>query len=345
MLASRTAPPTSDAARLIGLGTAVAFAVALACIYAATSTFDAAALSRLAPAAAPPALVWLQTAAYVLFGAFTLSTFALPLALSPPGGAGAAPVTARLAALAPAALGAVSVMRLYSLEFPCFSAGPCGAVSLALPTGLAVLAGGALAMLLARDWRELTTYLVLVPFGVLWIAIGGWRLGTLAAGVYFLPHAVLAGAALMLGGEMRRRGPTWLFAATLLLAAGVPPTAGFVGLVAVLEASTPDALAVWTLLATSMLLAASAMLGMRAETAPPAPGAPPRAAAATALLLLVAFSAAARPAYDFALATAQQLFDRSAYLPPALTPVGSGRGAGHTAAAPGPRAPAIGEAT
>jgi formate hydrogenlyase subunit 3/multisubunit Na+/H+ antiporter MnhD subunit len=339
-VARGAAPRAAPAARLVALGTTVAFLAALACIYAAAGTFDSAALSRLAPAAGPPAALWLQAGAYLLIGAFTFAIFVQPLALGSQGGVGAAPPAGRIAALAPAALGAAAVMRLYTLEFPCFSAGPCGAAALALPTGLAVLAGAALAMLLARERRELASYLVLALFGMLWIAIGGWRVGTLAAGVYFLPQAVLAGAALILAGELRRRGPTRLFALALLLAACAPPSAGFVGVIAIFEASSPDALSVWTLIALSTLLATSALLAQRAAPEPPASGTAPRAAAIAALLALLALSAAARPAYDFALATARELLDRAAY-----ATVGSGGAAGHTAATPAGLAPRSEEAT
>jgi multicomponent K+:H+ antiporter subunit D len=319
-----------------------AFAAALACIAAATGTLDTAALALSAPAAPPGAAAWLTLAGYLLFAGFAGAFLLLPLALALPA---AAPVALRLAGLALAGLAASSIMRLYTLVFPCFTAGPCGPSALALPFGLAALSGAALATLLAASLREFVAYLLLVMLSTQLIAVGSFRAGGFAAAVFFLGHALLAGAALLLAADAlpraagtapstpRDRAARALLAASLLTAASAPPSAGFVGLVAILRASGPDALAVWTLLGVSTLLVVAAMRrvlsGADANAGPEPPRRTPLWPAAVALAAALALAVLARPGYEFASAAARQLLDRGAYARGIARTVGSGPEARH----------------
>ena len=310
---------------------ALAFALALGCLARGAGSFDAQLLTLSAPAATGADALWLTAAAYLLLAGLAAAAVLLPLSLALPA---LAPAPLRLAGLVLGGLAAWLLMRQFTLVFPCFTAGPCGAVQAALPLGLAAMSGAALATLLARSARELAAFVVVLLLALQLVAVGSFRVGGFAAAVYGLGHALLAGGALLLAAEPGPRRPGLaraLLPATLVVAVCAPPGAGFVGLVAILRASGPDALAGWTLTAVALLLVAAAiqrLLGEPPLAAAPAGVAPRLWPAALALGASLALGLAARPGFEYALAAAHGLFDRAGYAAVA-TGVGSAAAARH----------------
>lgn len=323
---------TTDAAAsrrafLVNGGSAVAFAIAIGCIFVALGTLDLAGLSVAAPAVPAAEAGLLGSASFVLLGVLALGAIVTPLLLWLPGSGAAPPAFA-------VGLGALLaesciylILRLYTLVFPCFVAGPCGPSGLALPLGLTAVTAGALAALTAREARTLPAQLLVASVGVLLIAVGSFREAGLAAAIFLLWHTALAATALFLAADLLRRASPGRgrgvavvgYFASLAALLCLPPLAGFPGLIAVLQASTPDALAVWTLVCASLLVAGIAVF--RHESPIPAGGAAsmrvPRLALAgsgIALGALLALGLAAAPVFDLARSTARQLLDRAAYV-------------------------------
>ena len=189
------------------------------------------------------------------------------------------------------------------------------------------MTGAALASLAARRARALIACLAVLALGLALTAAGGMRVAALTAGIYLLMHASLGAAAVLLTLEfVARAGPgrgadraAILHGLALAALVGLPPLSGFLGSVALLRALGPDALAVWTLVLSSMLVGLIAIVQAwrRVESAPCAGGDAPHSgefAAAAAVTLLLALGVAAGPALEFANAAARQLLDRAAYV-------------------------------
>lgn len=331
----------------------VLFLVAVACVYGATGTLALADLAVKAPAVGRDGRGLLEAGAGLLLVVLALKAAALPLGFWLPRAHAAAPAAVAALFAVPTAVGGYAILRLYTLAFPCFAPGPCGPSGLVLPLGLATIAFGAVGALAAARLRPLAGWLVIVSVGTLLVAIGTFREAGAAAAVYCLAHATLAGACAFLVADLiaRQRGaaerldvgaPLHDVAGLATLAGvaavalvGLPPLSGFVGQLAVLQATAAEAVRVWTIVLVGTLLttiaaarAASALFWRPAtampdpaDVAPAAPltpgGArppwPARAATWTLALLLVALTIGAGAALDWSRATARQLADRAAY--------------------------------
>ncbi|MFO0334172.1 MAG: monovalent cation/H+ antiporter subunit D [Pseudomonadota bacterium] len=323
------------------------FLLAVGCIYAAVGTLNLADLAVKAPAITPEDAGLLQTGAFLLLIVFALKAAALPLGFWLPPAYAAAPAACAALFAVLTKVGVYSILRVYTLVFPSFEPGPEGPTGLVLPLGLATLALGAIGALAADRLRPLAGHLVLVSIGTLLVAVGTFREAGYAAAVYYVAHSTFAGAALFLVADLvarqRRtlgdrldagepvRQPALLaalFAGGTIAIVGLPPLSGFVGKLAVLQATSPDAERVWVLLLVGTLLtvvvvarAASALFWRTGDR--PTEGKPASrlasAAAAGCVALLVALTLAAGPAFDYANATARQLLDRSAYVEAVFT--------------------------
>lgn len=346
---------------VLNLAGSALFLVAVACIYAAAGTLNLADLALKAPAIPANEAGLVQVGAFLLLVVFALKAAALPLGFWLPSAYSAAPagVAALFAVLTK--VGVYGILRIYTLAFPCFDAGPCGPSGLVLPLGLATLSLGAIGALAASRLRPLAGHLVLVSVGTLLVAVGSFRVSGHAAAVYYAAHSTFAGAALFLVADLiarqrLRNGDrldvgepvrevAWLavlYAASAIAIVGLPPLSGFVGKLAVLQSTGPDAGRVWSLVLLSTLFAV--IVAARAGSAlfwrtgaEPAVGvpAPMRANAAATLLVgaLVALTLAAGPVFDYAQATARQLLDRRAYVDAVF--------AVQSLSAPLPRAPLV----
>jgi len=291
--------------------------LAAGCIDAALGTLGYAPLALSAPAVASGDSPLLAIGAHLLLVVLALRAAALPLGLWLARAFEVAPAAAAATLVLLAEVGLYALLRLDVLVFPCFGAGPCGPSGLVLPFGLATLAGGGIGALAAGGRRELVAPLQLVAVGTLLVGVGGLREAGIAGAVYALAPTALAAAAIAFAfaGDGAVRAPRLVAAGALVAALGLPPFPGWIGRIAILGAATADALAVWTLvLVTALLAALGAARAAAARPPAAAPAARSWAAAGVALLLLVALTAASGPALEFAARTARQLFDRQAYV-------------------------------
>jgi multicomponent K+:H+ antiporter subunit D len=327
------------------------FLVAVACIYAAVGTLSLADLAVKAPAVAADRAALLHVGGYLLLVVFALKAAALPLGFWLPGAYSAAPAAVAALFAVLTKVGVYAILRLYTLAFPCFDVGPCGPSGLVMPLGMATVIVGALGALAASRLRPMVGHLVLVSLGTLLVAVGTFREFGQAAAVYYVAHSTFAGAAMFLVADLvaRRRGPygdrldagpplrggallPTLYVLGMLALVGLPPLSGFLGKLAVMQATTADAERVWPVLLVATLVmvvvgarAGSALFWRAAESAAgdapvaanpgsgPAPW-PARAAATSAVGLLIALTLAAGPALEFGRETARQLLERRGYV-------------------------------
>jgi multicomponent K+:H+ antiporter subunit D len=321
------------------------FLVAVACIYAAVGTLSLADLAVKAPAISGANAGLLQSGALLLLVVFALKAAALPLGFWLPSAYSAAPAAVAALFAVLTKVGVYAMLRLYTLAFPCFDAGPCGPSALVLPLGLATVLLGAIGALAASRLRPLAGYLVLVSVGTLLVAVGTFREVGHAAAIYYVAHSTFAGAAMFLVADMvaRQRGGAGdrldtgrpvrdvvllatLYAVGAIAIVGLPPLSGFIGKVAVLQATGPAAERVWAILLVATLFtvvvaarAASALFWRTGEAAragadtPRAPW-PARLGASMLAVLLLALTVAAGPVFDFADRTARQLVERRGYV-------------------------------
>jgi multicomponent K+:H+ antiporter subunit D len=320
------------------------FLVAVACIYAAVGTLSLADLAVKAPAVARENAGLLQTGALLLLVVFALKAAALPLGFWLPRAYASAPAAVAALFAVLTKVGVYAILRLYTIAFPCFDAGPCGPAGLVLPLGLATLTIGAVGALAAARLKTLAGHLMLVSVGTLLVAVGTFREVGQTAAIYYVAHSTFAGALLFLVADLiSRQRPAsgdrldagepvrdvallaTLYAVAAIAIVGLPPLSGFVGKLGVLQATAPDAKRVWTVLLVSTLLtvivAARAASALFWRTGARHPGAdvesaagPARAAAVGLAGALVALTLAAGPAFEFARDTARQVLHRRGYV-------------------------------
>lgn len=252
------------------------FLIALGVLYGLTSTLNmadmAVAVARL-PAADQGLL---RAAALLLMTVFALKAAVVPIHLwLPRTYAAAMPVVAALFAIM-TKVGVYAMIRTVPLIFGT-AAGAAAWVPAPylLPAAMLGAVIGFVGVLTTRGMREQAAFAVLASSGTLLIAVSSWQVPTLAAALFYLVQAVLAGAVLFLVADvtMRRRGqyadaivasPRFagqdgaglLYLAATIAAVGLPPLAGFVGKLLILDASFggPGWQATWaTILATTLI--------------------------------------------------------------------------------------------
>jgi multicomponent K+:H+ antiporter subunit D len=355
---------------VLNLAGSAVFLVGIACVYGATGTLSLADLALRAPSVAREDAGLAQAGAFLLLVVFALKAAAAPLGFwLPRAYAEVPPATAALFSVL-TKVGVYAMLRLYTLAFPCFDLGPCGPSGLVLPFGLATVTLGAVGALASTRLATLAGHLVLVSVGTLLVAVGTFREAGQAAAVYYAAHSTLAGAALYLvaGAIARARGDagdrldrpvTWrdrapgllgaLYGASAIAIVGLPPLSGFVGKVALLEATATEAGRIWPVVLGGTLVAA--LVAARAGStvfwrdrpgvlAAPGGDRAARGAALVLLGLVVALTVAAGPAIDYARATARQLVDRRGYVD-AVFAVGSLSAPVERTAPPLPPVPAL----
>jgi len=298
---------------------------------------------------------------------FALKAALLPLYFWLPRtyGAACAPVAALFAIMTK--VGVYSIVRVYTLVFPGDAAvigGLTGEVL--LPIALATIVFATLGALAASTLRGLVANLLVVSVGVMMTAISLFTETSLAAGLYYMVHSTLIVAALFLIVEMisAERGDmldrfesapqvarpallgTLFFAAAAAIG-GLPPFAGFLGKVYVLQSATgTDAVAwIWAIVLMGSLLGLVALArggssvfwktvpaGDEADSGVLLPSADPSvqpAGAGPAILLLglvAAVSVFAGPLASYTDATAAQLVDPSGYIDTVLDSGEAGAG-------------------
>lgn len=314
------------------------FLIALGMLYALTGTLNMADMG-LRVAEVPPADQGLLRIAGLLLA----SVFALKAALAPlhlwlvRTYAVSTPAVAALFAI----MTKVGVYALIRVVPQVFGEGAGAAAWVPapylLPAALVSAGVGFAGVFTARSLTEQAAYAIIGSTATLLIAVAGWSEESLGAGLYYLGHSTLAGAALFLVADVvaRRRG-SWgdtaspgpafaqrgwvalMFMAAAIAATGLPPLSGFIGKLLILKsvAALPDWGWSWGVILGTTLIAVIgfARVGSavfwkttHAET-PPAPATRRDLIAPTlALALLAALSAGAGWATAYTSAAAAQV--------------------------------------
>ena len=241
------------------------FLVAIGLLYGVTGTLNFADMARRV-AALPEADQGLARAGgLLLLAVFGLKAAVVPLHLWLPRtySTTSAPAAALFAVMTK--VGVYSIIRVFTLVFGA-SAGPLAflAEPWLLPAALVTVVVGFVGLFAGRSLRELAAFGVIGSTGTLLTAVALFDVPALAAGLYYLPHTTLAGAALFLVADLliRHRGDLddrlelgprfrWMepIGALYLLCAvaitGLPPLSGFIGKLLILTSSEANPAAPW----------------------------------------------------------------------------------------------------
>ncbi|MFZ5783706.1 MAG: monovalent cation/H+ antiporter subunit D [Pseudomonadota bacterium] len=328
------------AVNLIG---STVFLFAVGALYAATGTLNMADLAVRVPQVAAGDRALLAAGALLLLGVFAIKSAMVPLHwwLAPTYGSTSPPAAALFAIMTK--VGAYSIVRVYTLIFGAEAGALAGiATPWLLPAGIATLVLGTIGVVAGRNLPDLICHAVIASMGTLLIAVGLDSAAGLAAALYYAVQSTLAGAGLFLlaglllkdsgagGPPFRPVQPTvlhgWLYFLLAIAMVGMPPLAGFIGKLLILEAgrAAGHTASVWTaILATSLLLIVGfARTGIRlfwtaapaARTrARPAPVLPTVAVAGTVAAVAL-LSLLAGPAMEDMTATAEQLLAPQRYV-------------------------------
>ncbi|MFA5371662.1 MAG: monovalent cation/H+ antiporter subunit D [Sideroxydans sp.] len=286
-----------------------------------------------------------RLACILLVAVFALKAALLPLSFWLPHAyaAAGAPVAALFVIMTK--VGIVSILRVQVIAFAPATATADLLDGWLVPLALATVLFAAAGALAAPRLRDLTAWLVLASAGTLLLVPALPQAMVTAAALYYLMQSTFVAAALFLlaalvaerRGELSdlfQSGPRlhapWLALAFLLAAAsavGLPPFAGFLGKLMLLQAvrDSAPAAAIWSVLlfAGLLLMLALAKNGGRLfwERSPDHPPAGAhrvgwRRASAVALLVSPALllTLFAQPVSDYASRTAAQLHDSQAYV-------------------------------
>lgn len=331
---------------VINLAASALFLVAVSLLYGVTGTLNIIDLASRVAHAPPSDAPLIASAALLLLVVFGVKAAAFPLYFWLPGAyaAASAPVAALFAIMTK--VGVYAIIRVHGQVF-----GPhAGDVALVaapwvVPVGLATIVLGVAGALAARSLPGLVAYLTVASAGTALAAAGFFTAGGLSAAIFYTAQSALVISALFLLADLiaAQRGAAadsmqaarpvaqstllgTLFVVTGMWVAAVPPFAGFLGKLMILQAVRAEAPDVWgwvwiVVLGTGL----GALIGVaRAGSAvfwrvlPAAPENVPTSAFAVAPAvalvaagaLIVAFAA---PLKSFTDATAAQLLDRSAY--------------------------------
>jgi multicomponent K+:H+ antiporter subunit D len=327
---------------VLNLVASALFLLGVALIYATTGTLNLADLALRVPQVAAGDATLLHAGGLLLVVVFGFKAALMPLALWLPAtySASAAPVAALFAIMTK--VGVYALLRVHGVVFADGGGQPL-LLAVALASGVAGVIGALAATTLAR----LVGWLTVASVGTVVVALGIGGALAWSAGLLYLVHSTLLGAAmfLLMDAVAQQRGnaqgavrpaapvaqPVWLGLLTLLAAAsaaGLPPWPGFIGKVMLLQAAGEHAAAAWVwtiVLAVGFftLLAwvrAGSTVFWAAEGAPAAPAdtgtvISQRSALPAALLLAlgVAITVYADRLQRYVIEAALQLGDHAAY--------------------------------
>ncbi|MDZ4371394.1 MAG: monovalent cation/H+ antiporter subunit D [Phenylobacterium sp.] len=286
----------------VNLTASMLFLIGVALIYGVTGTLNMADLVARVPAIPDADRGLFHAGAAVLGVAFLVKCGMWPLGLwlPPTYAAASAPAAAVFAILSK--VGVYVVIRLSLLLFGASAGASAGFGQVwILVGGLATLAFGVAGLLAARDLARAAGYAVVVSSGTILAIQGSGHTGALGGAIFYLVGSTLACGALFLVGEILQRGrdteaefrrpvfddeyqdpfedvernepglviPTAVaavggaFILCALMVAGLPPLAGFVGKLAMLDAlvAANDA-AAWWIIAMVSLSSLGALIGL-----------------------------------------------------------------------------------
>lgn len=330
---------------VLNLAGSALFLIAIGLLYGVTGTLNFADLQTRFGAVPATDRGLAECASMLLLVVFGLKAAAFPLYFWLPRsyGAAAAPVAALFAIMTK--VGVYAMLRVHVLTF-----GASGAVNALWPdtlltAALITLVLATVGALAARSLRNLVGYLTVASVGTLMITVGMANRAGVTTAIYYLAHStfVVAGLfllceliaeqrgdrhdALTLGPELAQ--PTLLgvlFVIGAAAIAGLPPLSGFFGKVGVLLAARGSTAANWiwvvVLVCSALTIIALARAGSRIfwKTTEHEPSGKRIVARFTRLLAvalliapLIGLALFARPAWDYAAATAVQLTDPKGY--------------------------------
>jgi multicomponent K+:H+ antiporter subunit D len=323
------------------------FLFAIGTLYAVTGTLNMADLAVKIPQVPEPNQALLGAGAFLLMTVFAIKSAMVPLHWWLPAtyGTTSAPAAAIFAIMTK--VGAYSIIRVSTLIFGA-NTGPLADAFAPwiLGAGIVTAVFGTVGMLANRTLTELVCYALIASMGTLLIAIGLDSPAGLAAALYYAAQSTLVTAGLfLLAGVLGKEQddheplarPTLLFAALYFLLAigmaGMPPLAGFIGKLLILDAARANAhaVAVWAVILVSSLLAivGFARRGMTVfwtdgEEPPdsqPPPFPLPQVLAISGMIVATALlSVYAGSVMQSFAATADQLFAPDAYVRAVLEP-------------------------
>lgn len=265
----------------LNLAGSALFLIAVSLLYGLTGTLNMADMARRVAMLAPEQVPWLRSAALLLFIVFALKAALWPLNAWVRGtySAASGPVAALFAIMTK--VGVYAIFRVYSLVFGSAADASSGLLQPWLPwLALLTLLLGSVLALAAKTLRGLAGGLVVGSVGMLLFGFGVATPDALAASLYYLPHSTLAVAVLYLladqlkllrdAGDALNAGGVGdhrlalLFVLVAVLLAGLPPSAGFLAKLWLLQSLPQAASAWWTalvLLAALLSLIALARAG------------------------------------------------------------------------------------
>ncbi|MRX51931.1 monovalent cation/H+ antiporter subunit D [Paracoccus sp. S-4012] len=253
---------------VVNLAGSAVFLFALGTIYAATGTLNMADIGVKAAAIEHDGLV--RIGAGMLMVVFAIKAALVPLHIWLPATYERAPgpVAALFAVMTK--VGVYAILRSLTLMFPAGTETGTALAEILRVTGGATLIVAMVGLYGARDFGRVITWSVIGSVGTLMLAMTFGQAGATAAGLYYLVHSTLAGAALFLLADLiltRRgtltlaRGPRLaqggLIAALTMAAAvamaGMPPLSGFLGKLMILEALWGQWGLWWLVIGTAIL--------------------------------------------------------------------------------------------
>jgi len=235
------------------------FLIALGVLYGVTGTLNMADLARRIALSGAADEGMLRIAGVLLMTVFALKAAIVPLHLwLPRTYVATMPVVAALFAIL-TKVGVYAMIRIVPLLF----GEDAGALAWMpspwlFPAAVMTAVIGFAGVFVAQAMREQAAFALVGSTGTLVLAVSCWSQATMAAALFYLVHATLAGAALFLVADvtMRRRGryddaavpsPRFsgqqatglLFLASSIAAVGLPPLSGFIGKLFILQTTAP----------------------------------------------------------------------------------------------------------
>jgi len=327
---------------VVNLAASALFLIAIAALYSVAGTLNLADLAREVPRLGSGEVPIARAAALLLLAVFAMKAAVFPLYFWLPGAyAAAAPPVAALFAIM-TKVGVYAILRVHGLAFGPDAGGAALVAGPWLVAGaVATVAFGATGAFAAAGLARMAAYLTVASVGTLLLGVAVFSPAGISAALYYLVHSTLALAALFLlvapiaaqrGGDgFVPRPPVAqpaalgaAFAVCAIAIAGLPPLAGFVGKLGLLQATgaAPATPLLWTALlgaglaaTIALARAASALFWKTAGDAAPAAPASFGSLAPMAALLACGIGLAifAAPVKRYTDATARQLTDRRLY--------------------------------
>ncbi|WP_292107584.1 monovalent cation/H+ antiporter subunit D [Brevundimonas sp.] len=334
---------------IINLAGSVLFLIAVGMLYGVTGTLNMADMALRVAAAPEGDQALLKSAGLLLIVLFALKAALVPLHFwLPRTYASTSGAVAALFAIM-TKVGAYCIIRVTTLIFGDEAQASAWApADWMLPAALVTIALGYFGVLAAKGLRDLAAYAVIGSMGTLLAAVAVFQPDAMSAALYYTVHSTLAGAALFLVMDMiaARRGEygdainvgprfqdveklSALFFLAAIAMVGLPPLSGFLGKLLILDGvrDAPGGYWIWAVIlittvigilgfarAGSQIFWKSASVEGDCKAGRIHGGGATLLVAAGFIALLALSTVFAGPLTAYTDATADQLFDRDAYI-------------------------------